>query len=147
VFRIGGEWLALPTALLEEVTEPRPVHSLPHRRNGVLLGIANIDGELLICASLAALLVLEPAAETQQERPSAAKKRFLVIGREADRFVFPVDEVQGIQRYGPEALRPPPTTLARAASSYIQHVLSWEGRTVGCLDGDLLLNSLNRSIA
>jgi chemotaxis-related protein WspD len=147
LFRIGAEWLALPTALLEEVTEPRPVHSLPHRRSGVLLGIANIHGELLICVSLALLLGLEPTAEAQADRPGGARKRFLVIGREGGRFVFPADEVQGIQRLGPEALRPPPSTLGRAVSSYSRHVLSWDGHTVGCLDCELLLASLNRSIA
>jgi chemotaxis-related protein WspD len=148
VFRIGAEWLALPTTLLEEVTEPRPVHSLPHRRSGVLLGIANIHGELLICVSLALLLGLEPAVAASATRPAAApKERFLVIGRDADRFVFLADEVQGIQRHAPEALRPPPATLTRALSSYSRQVLTWDGRTVGCLDGDLLLASLNRSIA
>jgi chemotaxis-related protein WspD len=146
VFRIGGEWLALPTRLLEEVTEPRPVHSLPHRRSGVLLGITNIHGELLICVSLALLLGLDPGEEPQQ-RTSAAKKRFLVIGREADRFVVPADEVHGIRRCGADALRLPPATIARSASTYTRQVMSWEGRTVGCLDADLLISSLNRSIA
>lgn len=146
IFQLSGEWLALPAALLEEVTEPRSVHSLPHQRSGVVLGITNIHGELLICVSLAQLLNLEPSAGNPQQRQGTAQKRFLVIGRGADRFVVPADEVHGIQRYGTDGLRPPPATVARLVSSYTRHVLSWESRTVGYLDGELLLDGLNRSI-
>jgi chemotaxis-related protein WspD len=146
IFRIAGEWLALPTHLLEEVAEMRPVHSLPHRRSGVVLGVANIHGGLLICVSLAVLLGLAPEVQ-QRERRMEAKRRMLVIGHEAGRFVFPADEVQGIQRYRPDSLRPAPATVVRAASSYTRHVLSWQDRNIGYLDADLLLDGLNRSVA
>src|SRR5690349_21072075 len=46
VFRLHGQWFALPTYLLQEVAEQRAVHSIPHRRQGVLLGLVNIRGEL-----------------------------------------------------------------------------------------------------
>ncbi len=46
----------------QEVTNLRPIHSLPHRRSGVMLGLANVRGELLICVSLAMLLGVAPAA-------------------------------------------------------------------------------------
>jgi chemotaxis-related protein WspD len=147
IFRLGGEWLALPTALLQEVVEPRPVHSLPHRRTSVVLGVTNIHGALLICVSLATLLGLALGDATRATRPAATQRRLLVIGRDPDRFVFPADEVHGIHRYGAKALRPAPSTVARGASSYTRQVLLWEGRSVGCLDGDLLVDSLNRSIA
>lgn len=146
IFRLAGEWLALPTRLLEEVTEMRPVHSLPHRRSGVVLGVTNIHGGLLICVSLAVLLGLAAEAQ-QQDRRIEAKRRMLVIGRESGRFVFPADEVHGIERYGANSLRAAPATVARAASSYTRHVLPWQDRSVGYLDADLLLDGLDRSIA
>ena len=31
IFRLGAEWLALPANCFQEVAEPRPVHTLPHR--------------------------------------------------------------------------------------------------------------------
>src|SRR5947208_600171 len=49
LFRINAEWLALPTQAFQEVAEWRKVHSLPHRRQSVVLGLVNIRGELLIC--------------------------------------------------------------------------------------------------
>ena len=42
----------------EEIAERRSLHSLPHRRRGIVMGIVNIRGELLICASLGKLLGL-----------------------------------------------------------------------------------------
>nr|WP_245214899.1 chemotaxis protein CheW [Pararoseomonas indoligenes] len=147
VFRLGADWLALPTRFLAEVAEPRPFHSLPHRRSEVLLGITNIHGELLICVSLAQLLRLDPDGTAARERQVAARSRFLVIGRQSDRFVFQADEVHGIERRPAGSLRAAPATLSRAVSSYTRQVLSWEGRSVGCLDGDLLIDSLNRSVA
>lgn len=146
IFRLAGEWLALPTRLLEEVTEMRPVHSLPRRRSGVVLGVTTIHGGVLICVSLAMLLGLAPEAHPHDRRMEA-KRRMLVIGRDSGRFVFPADEVHGIQRYRADKLRPAPATIARAGSSYTRHVLPWQERSVGYLDADLLLDGLNRSVA
>src|SRR5919198_3790598 len=56
IFRIGAEWLALSTALVQEVITPRRVHSLPHRAGGVVAGLINVRGELVVCVSLARLL-------------------------------------------------------------------------------------------
>ena len=44
----------------------RTIHSLPHRRSGVVLGLANVRGELLVCVSLGQMLRLgeTAAAET-----------------------------------------------------------------------------------
>src|SRR5262245_7198591 len=38
VFRVREEWLALPTHAFQEVAERRLIHSLPHRREGVVQG-------------------------------------------------------------------------------------------------------------
>src|SRR5438045_1523494 len=58
LFRLAAEWLALPTHAFQEVAERRPIHSLPHRRQGPVLGLVNIRGELLICVALGRLLGL-----------------------------------------------------------------------------------------
>src|ERR1700722_380014 len=31
IFRIGAEWLALPTSVIREIVDHRPIHSMPHR--------------------------------------------------------------------------------------------------------------------
>ena len=62
VFRIGAEWIGLPTDVFQEVAEECIVHTLPHRRGGVLAGLVNVRGELLLCVALEILLGMEPAS-------------------------------------------------------------------------------------
>ena len=144
VFRINAEWLALPTQAFQEVAERRPVHSLPHRRQGIVLGLVNIRGELLICVSLGHLLGLERTPSGQTRRRTY--DRLLVANWDGNRLVFPADEVRGIHRFQMSELKEPPATLAKSNLSYTQGLLPWQGRTVGFLDADLLFSSLNRSL-
>ena len=144
VFRISEEWLAAPTEAFQEVAEHRPVHSLPHRRSGLVLGLVNIRGELLICVSLGHLLGLERTPPGQTVRRTY--DRLLVTGWDGNRLVFPADEVRGIHRFQMSELKEPPATLAKSNFSYTQGLLSWAGRTVGLLDADRLFSSLNRSL-
>lgn len=145
LFRISTEWLALPAPVFQEVAERRLVHSLPHRRQGAVLGLVNIRGELLICVSLGHLLRLDriPARET----PRTTYDRLLVAKWEEYRFVFPADEVRGIHRFQTLEVQAPPATVAKSNLSHTQGILSWQGRTVGLLDAELLFASLNRSLS
>ena len=144
VFCIHSEWLALPARAFQEVAERRLVHSLPHRRQSIVLGLVNIRGELLICVSLGHLLGLDSVPPHETLR--TACDRLLVTTWDRLRFVFPVDEVRGIHRFeGPE-LQEPPATLSKSKQNYTQGILSWEGRTLGLLDADLLFSAINRSL-
>jgi chemotaxis-related protein WspD len=151
IFRIGMEWLALPTSSLVEVTETRPVHTLPHCKGGIVRGLVNIRGELLICVSLGNLLGLEAAgADRKDTRQTASQNvyaRLLVIQGEGGRLVFSVDEVHGIHRYHPEQLQQVPSTIGQLAAPYATAMLPLNNRSVGCLDAQLLLYTLQRSLA
>jgi chemotaxis-related protein WspD len=144
LFRIDSEWLALPAPAFQEVVESRPVHSLPYRRDGVVLGLVNVRGELLICVSLSHLLGLSrgplPAG------PRRTYTRLLVAQRHGDRIVFPADEVRGILRYETLEVQELPATLAKSGRSHTQGILHWQDRPVGLLDAELLFSSFNRSL-
>jgi chemotaxis-related protein WspD len=144
LFRINAEWLALPTQAFQEVAERRLVHSLPNRRQGIVLGLVNIRGELLICVSLGHLLGLDNTPLRETLRP--IYDRLLVTNWDGQRFVFPADEVHGIHRFQTPELTEPPATLAKSKLSFTQGILHWQGRAVGLLNADLLLSSLNRSL-
>lgn len=145
VFRIEAEWLALPTAVFSEIASLRTIHSIPHRRNGIVLGLANIRGELLACVSLEQILGLEQ--QRHQERKRAIDDRLLVLDYEGHRSVCPVDEVYGIQRFHARLLTEAPATLAKAATPFIKSVLHWQDKSVGLLDEQLLFHTVNRSLA
>jgi len=146
VFRIGPEWFALPTSVIAEVAEHRVIHSVPHRRAGILLGVVNVRGELLVCASLGRLLGLEAAAQPPPGASRTGHGRLLVLRREGVRVVLPADEVGGIQRFHPKELKEVPTTVSKAATAHSRAVLSWSGHVVGLLDEHLLFRTLQRSV-
>lgn len=141
VFRVADDWLALPTAALVEVSPPRPIRPLPHRAGLPLLGIVNIRGRIHPVFGLQALLELPPAPGG---RPAAA--RLLLIARPgtpaAGGWALVVDEVAGIQRVGRDALKPPPATVRAAGRRATDALLDWQGRGVGVLDPDRLLQEL-----
>ncbi len=145
LFRIGAEWLALPARAFHEIADHRPIHSLPHRRQGIMLGLANIRGELLICFSLGHLLGLDGLPQPMELRQTY--ERLLVADWMGRRIAFPVDEVRGIHPYDQQELRDPPATLSKSSLSYTKSVLNWERRSVGLLDPDILFTSLNRSLS
>ena len=144
LFRINAEWLALPTQAFQEVAERRLVHSLPHRRQGIVLGVVNIRGELLICVSLGHLLGLEQTPSGQPLRRTY--ERLLVVNWDGNRLVFPADEVRGVHRFQMLELKEPPATLTKSNLSYTRGLLSWQGRSASFLDADRLFSTLNRSL-
>ena len=97
--------------------------------------------------SLGVVLGLEGPVESEGEGRRGEHQRLLVIRREGSQFVFPADEVHGIHRVLPRELRAVPATVARATATYTKAMLAWRDKAVGCLDDQLLLYMLNRSLA
>ena len=177
IFRLGVEWLALPTIVFQEVAERRTLHTLPHRRGGLALGLVNVRGELVICATVARLLGVEENTEilktvrpqsgygrddTRAERTTYGSggrnisslpesgisfSRLLVTSWKGQRVAFPVAEVFGIQRFSQAELKAPPATIARSVSTCMQGVFEWRDRTVGLLDAEVFFSTLNRNLA
>jgi chemotaxis-related protein WspD len=143
IFRLGREWLALPADVFQEVAERQRVHSLPHRL-GLVLGLVNIRGELLVCVSVARFLGVEDAAAPQS---LPARDRLLVANWSGHRFVFPADEVHGVHRLFAPEIKPPPMTVARTSPACTRGVFLWRQRPVGLLDANLLFSALNRSLS
>jgi chemotaxis-related protein WspD len=146
VFRIGPEWFALPTPVVTEVAEPRVIHSVPHRRAGIVLGVANVRGELLVCVSLSRLLGLESTTEALSPTHRTAHGRLLVVRSQGVRAVLPADEVCGVQRFHSRDLKEVPTTVRKADTSHSKAVISWQDHVVALLDERLLFHALNRSL-
>ncbi|MBC7365978.1 MAG: chemotaxis protein CheW [Undibacterium sp.] len=142
VFRVAGEWLALPAGVFQEIAPIRPVHSLPHRRDALVSGLVNVRGELLVCVSLPVALGLGAAGGAAPETA-----RHAVVGRGAERFVFAADEVAALHRYDEADVAPVPATLAHAQAVHTRGILQWQGKPVGLLDDGLLFRSLNRGLA
>jgi chemotaxis-related protein WspD len=139
IFRVGYCWLALRASVLREITAPAVIRSLPHRRSELLLGLTAVRGEIYLCASLH-LLIGEP----QVEEPGVP--RFLVIGHDAGRWIFPVDEVSRIEELPEDSIEPLPATLAHTGSVYTRGIAGTADRPVGVIDEDLIFRALERKI-
>jgi chemotaxis-related protein WspD len=139
VFRLGAEWFALPTLVLDEIILLRTIHSLPHRGHPGLLGLVNVRGELVICVSMAQLLI--------GALPTAEHGRLIVARHDKRRLAFPVDEVRHVRYHDAGQLQPVPVTLARSAQAYTRGLLTWEGAQVGRLDEDLVFAAMERFLA
>lgn len=147
IFRIRSERFALRTKALTEIANLRPIHSIPHRRDGVVLGLANIRGELLVCLSLHEMLSVRMSSAGAAEQGEAAAGRLLVMQRDGTRAVCPVDEVHGIERVFESDLGPVPSTVRGSAATYTHALLTWRTHAVGLLDEQVLFQAVNRSVA
>ncbi len=144
IFRIATQWFALLAHLLEEAITPQPLHTVPHRNTGILLGVINVHGEIQLCVSLKNLLELTNAAEENQTRN--AYKRMIVVNKDDKRWVFPVDEIHGIHRVHPQTFQNVPVTVAKAKTTFTRYLFDWGEVSVALLDDELLLYKLTRSM-
>ncbi len=130
-FRVGAEWLGLPARTCAEIVEPRPIRPVPHRTGPILLGVASVRGELLLCVSLAAVLEIQAAAPVPAARP-----RLVVVRKDRSAWLFPVEDVGGLLRYHADRVRPVPATVAHAVPRFSRGLLMQGDRVIGLLDED-----------
>jgi chemotaxis-related protein WspD len=146
IFRLGREWLALPTRVCQEVAEMRAIHTLPHRSGPVLLGLVNIRGQIRLCVSLRELLGLEPGDDSNPVMDRKDPRCLVVIAGDSDHWVVLVDELYGIQRFHLSAVRGAPVTVAKASPGLMKGVIDWRDKGVGYLDDALLFLALRKEV-
>lgn len=149
LFRLGGEWLALPAGALHEVITIRPIHRIPFH-GGLLAGVVNVRGELHLAIHMDHLLGLTPntAADGDGSPAGTGKSipRLLVAGRDGETWVFRVDHVDRVYRLAMSELKSVPPTLGRAASRFTRGVFRWQDRAVGLLDEGRLFETVRASV-
>ncbi|MFR0672511.1 chemotaxis protein CheW [Enterobacterales bacterium AW_CKDN230030176-1A_HGKHYDSX7] len=140
LFRLGEEWLALPTACLVEIAPMQTIHSLPHQRSQALQGVANVRGALVPCLSLAALLQIDPGTSPAVTRRCIP--RMLTLTTPQGPVVLAVDEIEGIHRLeiGVQA-------NDGQAAPFTAALLHWRERTVRVLDQQQVVAAANRSLS
>jgi len=146
IFRLGNERLALPVNILQEVTPPYPIHTVPHRSNSVFLGLINIRGETLLCISLRDLLGLEPVAKSANLSNTINPQRMIVAGRNDEKWVFPVDEVHETYRFHINDFKAAPVVISKASETYTKGVVTWKDKKLNFLDSELLFYTLKHKV-
>jgi chemotaxis-related protein WspD len=141
VFRLGDEWIGLDCRFVQEISEMRSIHSLPHKTGTLIKGLVNMRGELKLCLSIGALLQLDKATEDYRV-DHEIHERLIYVAKQDQSFVFPVSEVHGVHRYCANSVKATPSTLAKAKQSFTAGVLAWENRHIGLIDDELLFYAL-----
>ncbi|WP_337841826.1 chemotaxis protein CheW [Rheinheimera sp.] len=95
LFRLGAQWFALPSRVLDFIISPVQVRKVPNRHSATLLGVCNVRGQLLPWVSLHKLLKID---ETGTD---AAKARLLVLNHSSGHLVSQADEILGIHKLEP----------------------------------------------
>ena len=139
VFQVCGEYVALRSVLLERVVGMQTVHTIPSRSGKVLVGLVNVDGELLPCFSAAAALQLGT------DNPPSNPRQIMVLHLGHTRLACAVDQVVGFVRVPAEDLETPPVTLSRDERLFTTAVFSMRGKSAGLLDGDRLFERFMKS--
>lgn len=138
IFGLKGERFGIKTEYFEEAVKDRSIHSVPFRSGNLIRGLVNVNGELLICVSLSALMELGSGDAEEG-------KLMLVISCEGARYVFPAEEIYGIYRIKPEKIQEPPSTVSKAGNSFTTGTYVIKKKEIGIIDADRLFKALERS--
>ena len=145
VFRLQEELLALKTVFFQEAAEAAVPHSIPLRTGEVFKGVVNVNGKLLLCIDLAALLGIT-GNEGSGNAGGKVYPRLVVVSHAGQRFALPADEVLGVHRAPIADLQELPATVSRSIRALTVSILPWQERTVGLLEEEKLFAALSRSI-
>jgi chemotaxis-related protein WspD len=141
LFRVGDEELALPTTFLLEVSEPRPIHRVPHWPNRILSGLVSVRGRLELCISLADVMGIAPGAAT---RSRINRPRLMLTEHARLRWAFLVDEVSGVHAARTADLEPAPAT--NRGNTCARGLLRIDDRRVGIIDAERMFNTISEAM-
>ena len=150
VFRAGLEWMALPANVVQEVVDIVDIgviHSLPHRKSRIFLGLVNVRGKLELCFAIGALLGIQRAVRKQQIGKYLSPERLIVAEYKKERVVFPVSEVYGSVKYSADMLEQLPANAAESQVTFVSDIIRIDGEIgANFLDVDVLFEALTKSV-
>ena len=125
---------------VSEVARDRFIHRIPHKGDGVISGLANINGELVIAVDIARLLGIGGC-----ETPSSDSVRMLVCSSGEDRFAFRVEKIAGMALVETDRLRGVPVTLEKSLGGFVEKIFDFNGERYGVVDFELLVHAIIRN--
>ncbi len=139
LFKCGGENFALEMGAVSEVGRDRFIHKIPHRGEGVISGLANVNGELVIAVDVARLLGIPARAA------SGDSVRMVVCSNGGDRFAFRVEKISGMALVEPSSLRDVPVTLEKSLGGFVDKIFDLGGARYGVIDFGLFVHAIIRN--
>ncbi len=132
LFSIGGRLFALPSKSVSAVVSIRMIHRIPHRRDAALLGLANINGDLVPSFDLAKLFSV-PA-------PEERRRCIIVCSDGGGKFAFAAESAKG-------TVSPDSGTAAAADVSdpwYVGGKFKFGGVDAVLIDYEILIGAITK---
>ena len=146
VFRIGKEWFAFDSIVIEEVTDDSIIHSLPHQNSKYLLGIVNVRGEIKLAIDLKLFLKPDEISDDEQTKNVKVFKRHIVIKKGKDNWVFPVDEIIGIWKFNEKNINHLPSTAKNDANNNIKGFIKFNNIEASIIVSEKLFATINKKV-
>jgi len=146
VFRAGKEWLATPVAVIREVAEMGPIHTIPHRSSNIVRGLVNIKGKLEICVSIGAVLEISRCEKRTETMDYIAPTRLVIVEDNNQVIAFPVSEVKGVIRYQPGTQRQLPADVSGPKAFFSEGILHIDNKEICLLNFKQLFRALTRDL-
>jgi len=138
ILKVGNEHLAWPTCSAQVLLGSRPIHSIPHRKQAVLKGIAAISGKLTTCLSLAGLLDIKTDKTVE-------KQNILLISHQKAPWGMLIDQIDNHIHFHDDDIQALPSTLAQS-NCYSRGMLAWQNKHIPLLDEALVIAGFERAL-
>lgn len=145
IFRLGGEWFAIDSSVIVEVTDNSVIHSLPHQRSRILKGIVNVRGEIKLAVELHNLFGVENL-ESSDAKKIKVFTRQIVIQKGKDSWVIPVDEIKGVLKFNEKKVTSLPATAKTSKENFLRGFIKSEKIEAGIIISDVLFESINKQV-
>lgn len=145
IFRLGSEWFGLDSSVIVEVTDYSEIHTLPHQRSRILKGIVNVRGEIKLAVELHGLLGVEQLA-SDAEKKSKIFKRNVVIQRNKDNWVLPVDEIYGVLKFNDKRVTSLPATAKTSKENFLRGFIKSDKIEAGIIVNNVLFDSISKNV-
>lgn len=145
IFRLGGEWFAIDSSVIVEVTDNTVIHSLPHQRSRILKGIVNVRGEIKLAVELHDLFGVENI-ESGDNKKTKIFTRQVVIQKGKDSWVIPVDEIKGVLKFNEKKVTALPATAKTSKENFLRGFIKSEKIEAGIVISDVLFETINKQV-
>jgi len=147
IFRVGLVWMALPSWVIQEIVDTELIHSLPHKKSKMLLGLVSIRGKLELCFALGALLGIEKEEVKKRKEKYLSPARLIVAEYKHQKVVFPVSQVYGDIKYSKNMLHQLPADVSETRATFASGIICYdEDIKANLLELDILFKSLTKSL-
>jgi chemotaxis-related protein WspD len=162
VFTLGDQTCALDCSLVDEVAADAPVRRIAHRGSGLLEGLVNVRGELLLSIALDRLLGFTAGASDRAKASRLAgmhapahRTRRVIVGGPGQAWSFRATQVLGVHYVARNALEPVPPAMPSPLDRLLRGLLRLPASAlpsgsadtaVNVLDGQALLSSFAQSV-